>query len=59
MQAFLKAKKKLKVKGLYTLDVLAHNIAIKRYKDFVNFEPWVSITNQGMLLTKLNLRYAS
>jgi len=43
---------------LYTLDIFAHNIAIKRQKDIDNFEPWVSKLNQGKLLTKLNPRYS-
>jgi len=44
-------------KGLYTLDIFAHNIAIKRWRDIDNFEPRVSMTKQGKLLTKLNPRY--
>jgi len=42
--------------GLYTLDIFAHNIEVKRWKND-NFEPWVSMTNQGKLLTKLSPRY--
>jgi hypothetical protein len=33
--------------ALFTRDILAHNISIKRLKD--NFEPHVSMTNQGKL----------
>jgi len=33
------------------------NIAIKIQKDIDNFEPWVSMTNQGKHLIKLNPKY--
>jgi len=39
------------LKGLYTLDTFAHNIASKNDSlIFYNFEPWFSMTNQGKLL---------
>ncbi len=41
---------------MYTLcyvDIFAHNILIKIWKDIDNYEPWVSMTNQGKLLKNL------
>jgi len=49
----------MQIKGLYTIDIFAHNISMKSQKDIDNFEPWVSMTIQGKLLTKLNPRYVS
>jgi len=34
--------------------MLLHNIVIKRKKEVVDFEPWISMTNQCELLTKIN-----
>ncbi len=42
----------------FTRDILAHNIAIKRYCDKnIFFEPWISMSNQGKLLMNHKSRY--
>jgi len=44
-----------KTKALLIWDILAHNIVIKRYCNI--FEPWISMTNKGKLLTNHKSRY--
>jgi hypothetical protein len=38
--------------AIFTRDILAHNIVIKRYRDKKYFEPWISMSSQGKHLMK-------